>query len=244
MYSGKLMKGLSLAAIPYLALVVAGLLLDLSLPIYFYGLALCLMIWYLYSFISSILLAAKNKKYMLRKFNRWYFYIIFYLLSALVSTTIAKHKTDLLGFNTFRIPSKSMHPTLQVGDYITATTNTKELDVGDIVIFRYPPKPAILYTFRVAAVAGDTISIDKGVVTRNGQAEIFPFPIENEAAFARQASFPETTIPDGEIFVLGDNRASSNDSRFWGNVKTSDVVGTVRYVWYSKDKSRIGWKVK
>lgn len=243
-YAGELVKGLLLTAALYFAIIIAGFVPDYILPFYLYGLILCLTVWYVYSLVSSIMLAQKNKEYALKNFNRWYIYIIIYLLATLASSTILANKKELIGFNTYSIPSQSMHPTLQVGDYITVDTRTEVIDVGDVVVFRYPKNPTIDYVFRVVAAAGDTVSIYKGVVTLNGKVEDYDLPIENEAEFARQKTLPATTIPDGEILVLGDYRARSNDSRFWGNVKVSEVIGKVRYVWYARDKSRIGTEIQ
>lgn len=243
-YAGTLVKGLLLIMATHIGMHVVGFLLDLTVPKYFFGFLLCLVALYLYALVSAFMLAKKNKRYKLKAFNRWYFYIAILVPVMLANYFITQHKSKIIGAQTYRIPSNSMYPTLQVGDYITVDTRNKEFNVGDVVVFPYPKNPAVEFVFRIAAVGGDVVSIKKGIVTRNGEMEEHRFSEEDQAILARQKNILDRVIPDGELLVLGDNRANSNDSRYWGYVKVSDVVGKVRYIYYAKDKSRIGTEIQ
>ena len=108
--------------------------------------------FYLYVFISSFLLARSNKTYQLKSYNRWYYYIGLIAVTWIASSLFSANLRRFIGFKTYRIPSASMDPTLQIGDYITVDTRYKEPVVGDVVVFIYPKSEDIDYVFRVVAV--------------------------------------------------------------------------------------------
>jgi len=131
----------------------------------------------------------------------------------------------------FWIPSPSMEPTLDVGDRVLVNKlSYKFHDVhrGDVVVFERPPgastgedgeiKDLIK---RVIAVGGDTIEAREGEVYVNGEVVDENYlepgtPTDN---------LPLTTIPDGHLFVMGDNRTNSEDSRVFGPIDEDDIVG-------------------
>lgn len=122
----------------------------------------------------------------------------------------------------------SMEPTLYTTERLLLTTHFYEPAHGDIVVIdRYTQEPLIK---RVIGVAGDTIRIDgmTGIVYRNGEALVERYISGSTSPKEMQG---EVTIPDGYIFVLGDNRGVSKDSRSQeiGLVDTEDVVG--KAVW-------------
>jgi signal peptidase I len=159
----------------------------------------------------------------------------------------------------YRIPSRSMEPTLKVGDRVLVDRASHRLgaqpQVGDIVVF-HPPAGAIAepaacgspatgegssapcgrptaaesdetFIKRVVAVGGDTIALRDGHAIRNGRRADEPFAAPCGAAGG--CDFPRAiTVPEGDVFVLGDNRGDSLDSRFWGPVPVSWVIGEAR----------------
>lgn len=114
--------------------------------------------------------------------------------------------------------------------------------MGDVVVFIYPKSEDIDYVFRVVAVAGDTVSVLEDVVYRNGDVQASDYVNSDKSRSGK--TIGNVSIPEGEFFVLGDNRGKSNDSRYWGNVPVSHIEGKVKYVWWSKTKSRIGTLIK
>ena len=156
----------------------------------------------------------------------------------------------------YRIPSESMVPTLQVGQRVLVnrlTTRFGEPSVGDVTVFHPPagseqmpldqcgerqqqgaacdsPTPQesnINFIKRIVGGPGDTISIIKGRVIRNGKTTSEPF-ISDTCANDNGAActLPKTiTIPPGHWFMMGDNRGESDDSRFWGPVPTAWIIG-------------------
>ena len=133
------------------------------------------------------------------------------------------------------VPTGSMIPTINEGDrFIVARFYTyfdrehKGLDYGDIVVFRFTQdENNPLYVKRVIGFAGDKIEIVNGLVYRNGEALDEPYVKNKDNYF-----MDEFIVPEGEIFVLGDNRANSFDCRYWKHkgVPLSDVVGEALFI--------------
>lgn len=117
-------------------------------------------------------------------------------------------------FRVVGVNGSSMNPTLSNGDWLTVSAVSKEINVGDIVVITQPNSLNEPLIKRVIAKGGDTISIDfiEGVVTVNGIAQYEPYIAEKTE---RMGDFVyPLTVPEGCLFVMGDNRNDSLDSRF------------------------------
>lgn len=190
-------------------------------------------------------------------------------------------------FEPFKIPSGSMIPTLLVNDLILVNKfhygirlpvlNIKVFDNnsperGDVMVFRYPPKPSLDYIKRVVGVPGDEVAYLNKKLTINGKplpkTALPDFFDEDSLRYAKQ--FEETTgersyrllndddrpafiagadnfpfrenchyssegvvckVPEGQYFMMGDNRDNSLDSRYWGFVPEKNIVGKAFFVW-------------
>ena len=155
-------------------------------------------------------------------------------------------RARVLGVIPYRIPSKSMTPTLQVGDFIivsAASYASKIPSVNDVVVFKYPNDKNIDFVMRVLAREGETISINNGAVTVDGRNIDQPYLDLKDTVRTSQIN-KSWKVPEGFLFVLGDNRDNSNDSRYWGFVPIANVVGKVKMIWMSKDIDRIGKSVE
>jgi len=155
----------------------------------------------------------------------------------------------------FKIPSGSMLPTLQIGDHLLVSkfsygvklpvTGTRLISRqgpghGDVVVFRFPLDRSLDYIKRVVAIAGDTIEVREKQVFLNGERVADPhahFTSRDSMAAAAgpRDNFGPVTVPDGKIFVMGDNRDNSYDSRFWGFVDLQDVLGEALIIYWSWD---------
>ncbi|PAV27185.1 signal peptidase I [Tamilnaduibacter salinus] len=165
----------------------------------------------------------------------------------------------------FQIPSGSMRPTLEVGDFILVNkfayglrlpvlrnevVDLGDPERGDIMVFRYPKDGETNYIKRVIGLPGDRIRYRNHDLFINGEkvatdfvATLPPFELKHEmlgnVRHDIMVSIRETgrqgngawTIPEGEYFVMGDNRDNSNDSRFWGTVPDRLVVGKAFAIW-------------
>ncbi len=226
------------------ALLVGGLFGFFST---FYGImafAFIVLLFYVILIVSAVRRARFNKEYELQWFNRWYWYVAIFVLVSFGFQALFAFRGPVLGYETFRIPSASMVPTLQVGDFITVNTRYRDPMIGDVVVFQHPSGPKTAYVSRVAAVGDDLIAINNGAVVVNGvvQESLIVPPGNREQEFS--ITMPAQQVPDGEFFVLGDWRDNSNDSRFWGTVPAGNIVGKATYVWLSSDPERIGANVR
>jgi signal peptidase I len=97
---------------------------------------------------------------------------------------------------------------------------------------------------RIAALGSDKLYVENGDVIRNGDTVSALSVAEDKRQSDFSTSMDGMSVPENEVFVLGDWRDKSNDSRFWGTVPIADIVGKITYIWYSKDASRIGMRVK
>ncbi len=145
-------------------------------------------------------------------------------------------------FQAFYIPSESMKPTLNVGDRVLVNKVSYQLhDVnrGDIVVFETPPKAKDAdgeikdLVKRVIALPGESFSTHGGSVYINGRPLKEPYLLQGVQTCAPNTGtgscgdIAATKIPAGDILVLGDNRPASKDSRFFGPITESSIVGRV-----------------
>jgi len=146
-------------------------------------------------------------------------------------------------FELYKIPSGSMIPTLLVGDRIVVVKyvygprlpfvsirlpGIREPRIGDIVVFKSPDDPNKSFIKRYIAGGGDTVEIKNGKLLVNGKV------VEDPPAFRRVYYYNRgdygiegkpITVPKDSYFVLGDNSASSKDSRYWGFVPKNYLIG-------------------
>lgn len=120
----------------------------------------------------------------------------------------------------YNIPSCAMAPTLQSGGKVAVTSST-EPGRGDVVVFRVRGEERVS---RVVAVGGDRVESKDGRVLINGAAVDEPFL----APGMTTPAFGPVDVPAGSVFVMGDNRTNSADSRVFGPLPADDVVGTAK----------------
>ncbi len=112
----------------------------------------------------------------------------------------------------YMVEGPSMRPTLLNGERLVVNKfiyRFKAPQRGDVLVFRYPKDPSRDFIKRVVAVPGDSIEMKDGRIFLNGQLLNEPFILERT-----RGSFPLKEVPEGHIFVMGDNRNNSEDSRF------------------------------
>ena len=122
-----------------------------------------------------------------------------------------------------QVSGLSMSPHIASGEFVLINTIVYRMHPparGDIIAFHHDGPTPETYIKRVIGLPGDRVRIDRGTVYVNG-ARLD----ERYVRYPDGRSFPEVTVPPDELYVLGDNRADSDDSRFWGFVPENAVLG-------------------
>jgi signal peptidase I len=160
----------------------------------------------------------------------------------------------------FKIPSGSMKETLLIGDHILVNkfiygikipflrktlVPISDPEQGDIVVFIYPIDRSKDFIKRVIAVGGDTIEIKDKKIFINGAYYndghgVYTDNLIFPRAIQPRDNFGPVTVPEGALFVMGDNRDQSLDSRFWGFVNLKDVLGKAFIIYWSWDGNNHG----
>ncbi|MFM7231607.1 MAG: signal peptidase I [bacterium] len=159
----------------------------------------------------------------------------------------------VLLFQAFRIPSESMRDTLLVGDFLFITKldygaqvpftrqrlpGLRQPRTGDIVVFQYPLEPRVDYIKRCIATGGQKVEIRDRVVFVDGKPLDEPYVRHTDPEVWPAAKGPRDnlgpfTVPAGTLFMMGDNREESYDSRFWGFVPMDHVRGRALFLYFS-----------
>ncbi len=155
----------------------------------------------------------------------------------------------------FKIPSGSMIPTLQIGDHILVNKLAYGVRIpfleqyaahfakpqrGDVVVFIFPEDRSKDFIKRVIGVAGDSVEVRGKKIYINGKQVDDPYAhFEGDdpqtAGLPSRDDYGPRTVPENHIFVMGDNRDRSYDSRFWGYVDLNDVRGKAFLIYWSWD---------
>jgi signal peptidase I len=199
----------------------------------------------LFALIHPIVLAAKNREVPAMRYNRWWVYLLWSLGMVVLGSVIFASRATLLGYETFRVASASMSPTLELGELFMSDSwryHHHAASVGEIVVLERPENPGVKYIKRVVAIGGDSIELRDGVLFRNGQQVGEPYVHAPIPYGGSPRNVPVSTLGPGLIYVLGDYRDNSLDSRQWGPFRTASLRGRVQYIWLSIDKeSRFRW---
>ena len=164
----------------------------------------------------------------------------------------------------YKIPSRSMLPTLLVGDHILVNKFIYGVKVpflrntmipvtnpqrGDIVVFIYPNDRSKDYIKRVIGLSGDKIEIKNKITFINGKKYSDAYGIYSDnviypGSMQPRDNFGPVTVPPESLFVMGDNRDESADSRFWGFVDLKDVEGKAFIIYWSwnREENNLRWQ--
>jgi signal peptidase I len=249
LYNGQLKKGFIIYLGGLLLLATAGFSGIFST---FKGMLMTLAVamgFLLFAVIEAFCSAIKLKGIMCKQYNRWYFYLAIILVASFISSSI---KSVVLPYKFYIIPAGSMSPTMEVGDHFVVNTKFHEKEGpnrGDIVVFRYPVDPSKDFIKRVIGLSGDVIEIKNKVVFINGQPQKEEYVKHTDSKILPPAVSPRDNtgplvVPPHSLFTMGDNRDESYDSRFWKFVETSSLKGKALFIYWSKDRTRIGMDIK
>lgn len=137
----------------------------------------------------------------------------------------------------FIVDGPSMQPTLESRERLLVNKLVYRIRgprPGEIIVFRYPLQPSRDFVKRVLAVGGETVQVKDGQVVVDGR------PVEEPYIVNRgRSDYPKMVVPPGYVFVLGDNRTNSEDSRVFGFVHEKFIKGKAFLRWWPLDRVRI-----
>ncbi len=253
LYNGQILKGICF----YLAYFLIPIILFVAgFQYQFYGLVVILLflicIW-LFIIVEAFFAAKKKKEVVLRGYNKWYVYLLVILLMhgayIIPSSFIASIQSEVLGFSAYKMSTGSMEPTLTIGDNLITDSKyfkKNELQRGDLVIIQYPKDPTKDFIQRVIALEGEKIEIKNKQLYINDEAIPESYKVHKDINVddALRDNFGPALVSSDHFFVLGDNRDNSWDSRFWGFLPLRNIKGKPLYIYWAKDKNRIGIKIQ
>jgi signal peptidase I len=201
----------------------------------------------------------KNKKRLLREYTE-----------AIITALILALLIRAYVIQAFKIPSGSMVPTLLIGDHILVNKFIygtkipfsdkrvlifKKPEKGDIIVFKYPEDPKKDFIKRIIATENDVIEEKDKIVYVNNKALLEPYIQHSDSSIRLSRNDPRDNfgplvVPKEKVFVMGDNRDQSYDSRYWGFVDLKDLKGEALIIYWSWDPndwvrfSRIGRLIK
>ena len=165
-----------------------------------------------------------------------YFYIVLNLITLIQSMRF------------YKIPASSLLPTIMAGDWIVTLKvwSKNNIKRRDLIVFPYPPEPSIDYIKRIIGLPGEKLEIRKDQVFINGEPldESYTYFEPNEMTSRQNQGLTDlqptsrygpVVIPQGKLFVMGDNRYNSADSRYWGFVESETVESKAWFIYWSKN---------
>lgn len=252
------------------------------------GIALYAAIWVTQVAWAVMLARRAGPTYHLARYNRFWIYLAFFILSSVVTNILARPIRSWV-IEPFKIPSAAMIPTLLPGDqvFVVKVGPVARWTRGDLVIYPAPDAPAQpgefdkkIFIKRVIAVGGDRVEVQSHQVRVNsslyeqepcaaaqyayvddGGSETNARPVQANCFVERtpegrsysviyqtdfdssRGSYGPTAMGGNEVFVMGDNRDNSLDSRFTGPVEANEVLGRAVVIWFSFSlKDGIRWQ--
>jgi signal peptidase I len=211
------------------------------------SLALLIGLW-LYIMFDAVLRARRTHTFPLQSINSWTVYAGAFVLACIVFAAPCIYAFKAMASGRLlwlSATSPSMEPTLETGEYFLADATyyrARQPSRGEVAVYKHPKQPDEHRIKRIVAVEGDRISIRAGRAIVNGIAVQEPY-VHAGPPGAPFAEMPETRVPPGHVFMLGDNRPNSVDSRHsqaHGTVPLGNLIGRVTDVAISRHLLRMG----
>lgn len=221
-------------------------------PRHFTGLvafAIAATVFWLFIIVHAFIQARRIRETELKKYQTPAVYAPLILLSLSLNIFLpARIWMSFLGVSPYRMATASMMPTLQKGDFLMTDPkayNDQAPKRGDLVVFEYSRDPTKQFLMRVIAFEGETVEIKNKQVFIDGQPLQESYKVHEDIAIDNSRdNFDPLKIPADHCFVLGDNRDDSNDGRYWGALPLANVKDQALYIYWAKDKKRIGLTLK
>jgi len=245
-YCGHLRRGIVLWLLITFIIHVAASSCAAALPIGRVGLALllvlCVLTYPVFMSVDAFLLAKRDRIGPLKPYQKWWFYILFFITFHLANTGFA-HGVKAIVAEAFVIPAEAMAPTLQPGDQILVDKlwfTPKRLKRNSLVVYRSAGPNSPPHIMRVVGLPGDEIEIRSEQVFVNGTKwDDEHANFSGKVLLPEMANYRHFSVPLDAFFVLGDNRRNANDSRFNGPIPLSDLIGRANIIYWSRERKNI-----
>ena len=250
LYNGELKKAGLFLGVQYLAAI--GLIFGYQSFSVLVTAALFGLTVYLLNLVQAVRSAGAKKNYQLQSFNRWYYYLLYIVLFSFILPGLLNVNGTYV--EAFKIPSSSMVPTLQIGDHFIVDKSwyrDHSPERGEIAIYQLPDEGNVTVIKRVVAVGGDTVQLRGTKLILNGVETPEPYASYIHGGLK---DFPSTKVPDGHVFLLGDNRDASKDSRYYADkdgtprpfLRSEELKGKGLYIYFTTplEWKRIGVPLK
>lgn len=255
-YNGKLKRGIVFFLVFETLLILLYLVSGLRFKFNGFILLLACGFTFLGFFIyilSDAFRGVNRLRVTVRKpYHRWYFYVaisaVIFLINEFILPPVLP---DIKSFKAYKFSSISMEPALLVGDRLVTDRKIYREEKpkrGDIVIFEFPKDPSKDFLKRVIGLEGEKVEITNNKVYINDKLIDDPwgyYESSGQKKYLKELeNFGPVVVPKDSLFVLGDNRDNSMDSRIFGFVDLTKVKGKALYIYWAKNKSRIGMEIR
>jgi signal peptidase I len=193
--------------------------------------------WWIFVIVQATVYAKRHgAPYRPKWYNKWYAYVVAVMIAIALGsafTTVIKSRI----VRAFRIPTSSMMPSLLPGDCVFAdmsATGKRHISRGDVIVFVHPYHAGGLSVKRCVALGGDVVELVRNRLIINGRRVVEEY-ILLEGPDPQHSTLGPVQLPEGSVFVLGDNRNASEDSRRWGPLDVDLILGRMMTIYWSYD---------
>lgn len=210
---------------------------------------LCPALYLVFQAVDAFFLVKRNPHLPRKNYQRWWAYLLVVVLF-LGANGVAMVAVRSFVVEPFVVPSGSMSPTIEAGDYLLVEkyeVRPKNLRPNDLVVFRSEGPNSPFFVMRLVGLPGDVVEIKRGQVWVNGLAwkddhAVIGAPPPSTAGLLLAPppsrwgfeNYGPITVPQDGFFVLGDNRRDARDSRFLGSIPFSSLHGKARVIYWSR----------
>lgn len=243
-YIKRIKSGLTIFLLSLLLAIVLWTVLiftNISIIIYL----IIIILWYIG--INILTIKSINNVINDIKTLKWYIVLIYFVIASFVLIPISQNLINKYYFQTFQIRTSNMSPTLKIGDRIIAAKifNKNKINRFDIITFTKKDDP-IYYVSRIIGLPGEEIEIIDNEVYINGKLIIESHKLlenpnnYNDDIINKLSNLKKIDTPENKIFVLGDNRYNSHDSRYFGFIDLENIDKKIYKIYFSNEFKRIG----
>jgi len=256
MYNGRLKRGivffLVIESLSILWYVFSGLRFTFNGLVLFFASTITVLGFLIFVLLDAFRGINALRATVRKPYHRWYFYVAIpaalFLISEFILVPVLP---DIKNFKSYWISSKGMAPALMAGDRLIADRKIYKEERpkrGDVIIFEYPEDPSKDFLKRVIGLEGEKVEIVNNKVYIDDKLIDDPwayYETSEQTKYLKElGNFGPVVVPKNSLFVLGDNRQNSLDSRIFGFVALTKVKGKALYIYWAKNKRRITMEIK